>query len=118
MQTRRGVVVAVCLAVAVGAACGADDPLDEDATIEERYRRHCAACHGGDGSGASGPAIGGGLLASAPQAEVVAVIADGEGTMPGFSDRLTDVQIEEMATYVRTELGVEASDGSGAGDAP
>ncbi len=60
----------------------------------------CGACHGTDGSGASGPDIRG----EDDLAGVRSQIESGGGAMPAFSSRLQPGQIEALAQYVVTEL--------------
>src|SRR5699024_2016437 len=57
---------------------------DEVATLdpEEAYANSCASCHGGDLTGGVGPdltSVGGSLS----EADIEAIINDGQGTMPG-----------------------------------
>jgi cytochrome c6 len=73
----------------------------------EIYRSNCAACHGADGGGGRGPALGGGaVLARFPEvADQIAVVTDGRGGMPSFGGDLTPEQVEDVVDYTRTELG-------------
>jgi mono/diheme cytochrome c family protein len=65
------------------------------------YAANCAACHGVDGAGASGPALSGTSLTNE---ELVSVIADGVGGMPGYSATLGADEIESIAQFV-ADLG-------------
>ena len=64
----------------------------------------CFACHGELGYGGAGPRFRGDKLLSADQ-YVVGQILLGRGIMPSFADRLSDSQIAEVATYIRTSWG-------------
>lgn len=63
------------------------------------YQRDCATCHGGDGSGANGPALVdvGDRLSTEEQLDVV---REGRGGMPGWKDELTPEEIQAVIDYV------------------
>lgn len=67
------------------------------------YAANCAACHGADGTGASAPAVSGTTLTND---ELVSIIANGRGTMPGYSASLSTDEIESIAQFV-ADLGSE-----------
>lgn len=81
------------------AACGPPD--DSPAGL---YREHCARCHGLDGRGNrravdAKPGLDlerSELLADGARQEVRRRIAEGEGTMPAFEEKLTPQQIETL----------------------
>lgn len=66
------------------------------------YARHCASCHKEDLSGSPPefPALQG-LSRKASRAELVRLIRDGRGRMPGFA-HLGDKAIEAIVTYLLT----------------
>ncbi|MDB5454983.1 MAG: cytochrome c class [Caulobacter sp.] len=72
------------------------------------YQSVCQACHMQDGKGGSGagtiPA-----LASNPRlagaAYPIMVVSKGKGAMPSFTDLLSDAQMANVITYVRTNFG-------------
>jgi mono/diheme cytochrome c family protein len=72
----------------------------QDAT--EIYRQHCAACHGADRFGASGPALLPESLARLRRAKAVTTIAEGRVAtqMPAFSDKLSAAQIDAVTAYL------------------
>lgn len=70
---------------------------------QQLYMSNCAACHGGNGEGGSGPALAGNARA-ADIANVQNIIAYGRGMMPGFSATLTPEQIETVTQFVTQEL--------------
>jgi mono/diheme cytochrome c family protein/tetratricopeptide (TPR) repeat protein len=70
---------------------------------QQLYGANCAACHGANGEGGSGPAIVGNARA-ADVANVQNIITYGRGMMPGFSATLTPEQIEAVTQFVTQEL--------------
>ena len=70
------------------------------------YSSSCAGCHGSDGGGGRGPALGdGAVVASLPdEAEQIQVISEGRGGMPAFGDRLSAAEIEAVTAYTREDL--------------
>ncbi len=62
----------------------------------DAYAANCAACHGADGEGGIGPSL---QASSFDLDATVEVIANGVGTMPGFSGGLSGEQITEVAVY-------------------
>jgi mono/diheme cytochrome c family protein len=72
----------------------------------DNYKAKCAMCHAADGS-ASGPA---GKAMNVPsfktskltEAEMIAETKAGKGKMPAFTGKLTDAQIKDVITFVKT----------------
>jgi mono/diheme cytochrome c family protein len=72
----------------------------------DNYKAKCAMCHAADGT-ASGPA---GKAMNVPsfktsklsEAEMIAETKAGKGKMPAFTGKLTDAQIKDVVTYVKT----------------
>lgn len=77
-------------------------------TGEDVYRNVCAACHMQDAAGGVGAAAIPGLadnpLLGTPEYPIHLVVA-GRGAMPGFKGTLSDQQIADVVTYVRTHFG-------------
>ncbi|MGL4610823.1 MAG: c-type cytochrome, partial [Trueperaceae bacterium] len=67
------------------------------------YAAHCAACHGVNGEGGSGPVLAGNARA-ADIANAENIITYGRGLMPGFGAMLSPEQIEAVTQYVAQEL--------------
>jgi mono/diheme cytochrome c family protein len=72
------------------------------------YREVCQACHMADGKGA----VGAGRIASLAGNENLAypeypisVVTGGKGAMPWFRGALTDQQIADAISHVRTHFG-------------
>lgn len=70
------------------------------------FATRCASCHGSDGGGGFGPALGGGLVAERypDPADQHAVVTDGLGSMPSFASSLTPEQIQAVVDYTRNDL--------------
>lgn len=66
------------------------------------YAQECAGCHGPSGEGSSGPSL---KLTAMDDDSLRSVIESGVGSMPGFSDELTERQIEAL---VRRSAGYRA----------
>ena len=70
------------------------------------YAASCASCHGADGGGNVGPALGGGAVVEQypDEADQVAVITEGRNGMPSFGGALSAEEIQAVTTYTRTDL--------------
>jgi mono/diheme cytochrome c family protein len=69
---------------------------------EALYNDECASCHADDGGGGLGPSLQN-LESSFPdQSEVVAIVTDGSGSMPGFGDDLSADEIDAIVAYIYT----------------
>jgi mono/diheme cytochrome c family protein len=73
---------------------------------EAVFTSNCASCHGADGSGGVGPALGNraGVEAFPDAADQVVVITEGRNGMPAFGDRLTAEEIQAVTDYTRDDL--------------
>ena len=76
---------------------------------QDTFKAKCAMCHGADGSGATpmGKSMGMKDLGSADiqrmsDADLTAAITNGKGKMPAYKGKLTDAQIRDMVSYIRT----------------
>ena len=88
------VAVLLGLSLAAAWASAADAPA--------LYQQHCAACHGPDRLGASGPALLPENLARLKQAEAVATIRDGRPAtqMPAFGQTLAAEELKALAEWI------------------
>ncbi len=69
------------------------------------FATRCATCHGADGSGGFGPALAGVVVQRYPNvADQVAVVTNGQGSMPSFAGSLTPAQIQAVVDYTRAGL--------------
>lgn len=98
LRFRRLLIAAALVAVTLTGCAGSTEGLFGS----ELYARSCAGCHGGEGGGGSGPALGAGSEAvELSDDQITGVIEVGPGTMPAF-DRLTDEQIASLVAFLRT----------------
>lgn len=75
----------------------------------DTYKAKCAMCHGPDGQGATPagkamktPPFTDPAVAKLSEAEIIAVTKSGKGKMPGYTGKLTDAQIKDVAAFVKT----------------
>ena len=73
------------------------------------YKTKCQACHGTDGKGetAAGKKLGGKdfhspEVSKMSDAELIGVTKTGKEKMPPYDKKLTDDQIKQLITYIRT----------------
>ena len=73
------------------------------------YKAKCAMCHGMDGKGET--AVGKSLKLrdlGSPEVqketddEMIAITANGKGKMMGYKGKLTDAEIKDVVSYIRT----------------
>ncbi len=77
-------------------------------TGEQVYQSVCQACHMQDGKGGSGAGTIPALAKNprlAAAAYPIMVVSKGKGGMPGFADLLSDAQMANVITYVRSNFG-------------
>lgn len=108
---RKFVLAAALLAAFPAAAqdsAGGVVRVEKPVTGEQVYGQVCQACHMADAKGATGagtiPALANNpRLAGA--AYPIMIVTGGKGAMPGFSGMLSNAQMAEAITYVRTHFG-------------
>jgi putative heme-binding domain-containing protein len=72
----------------------------------ELFRVHCAACHGAQGEGGSGPDLTEGAYAGGDRDEdLQLVVMRGRDVMPGFRNILSAESIWQVVTFVRSLAG-------------
>ncbi|WP_419853842.1 c-type cytochrome [Candidatus Poriferisodalis sp.] len=108
------------LAVIMGlSACGGSDATEADlerlelafesadVTLgSEVFGDSCSVCHGSDGSGGVGAALGG-VDERLTIRDHLAVVWTGRGSMPPFGGILTDAEIAAVVAYQRSTFGDE-----------
>jgi len=75
----------------------------------DTYKSKCMMCHAADGSGST-PAgkamkvipLNSPELIKASDADLIAATKNGKGKMPAYSGKLTDLEIKDVVSYVRT----------------
>lgn len=90
-------------------------PVNGDIALGEQvYDQHCATCHGGQGEGGTGTALGNvTMLATSPDSFLRAAIAEGRsGTeMIGFQGVLSSDEIDGVVAFLRSRAqGWDADD--------
>jgi cytochrome c6 len=84
-------------------------PAIAQQTGEATYKAKCAMCHGADGLGNT--PVGKNMKVrslespediKATDADLVRQTKDGVGKMQGYAGKLTDAQIQDVVTYIRT----------------
>lgn len=80
------------------------------------YQTHCAACHGADRLGGTGPALLPENLKRLRKGNAGKVIAMGRPAtqMPAFGDRLSKAQIDDLVEFIYTPLAAVPEWGEGA----
>lgn len=70
----------------------------------DTYKAKCAMCHGADGSKSMMGAkpLNGPDVQKMSEAELTEVITSGKGKMPAYKGKLTDAQIKDLASYIKT----------------
>lgn len=97
MVRRLVLLVAATAALALSACSGTTGLVGADL-----YGQSCAGCHGDDGGGAVGPALGTGSRAGdLSDGQIADVIVVGPGAMPGFR-RLSGEQIDSLVAHIRS----------------
>jgi len=105
--TATAVTAALAASITAAAIVGACRPAEPAGSTAELVRRHCARCHGLDGRGnrravARQPGLDltrSELADRGDRAEIRRWIEQGEGTMPGFRDKLTAEEIERLVDW-------------------
>jgi mono/diheme cytochrome c family protein len=99
MKIRTGMTLAALVAATTITAFAQGSGADT-------YKAKCLMCHAADGT-ASGPA---GKAMNVPsfkaskltEAEMITETKAGKGKMPAFAGKLTDAQIKDVVTYVKS----------------
>ena len=73
------------------------------------FKAKCAPCHGADGKGQTpmGKAVkaqdlGSEAVQKQSDAQLTEIVNNGKGKMPGYKGKLTDAQIKELVSFMRT----------------
>ena len=75
----------------------------------DTYKAKCQMCHGPDGTAATPmgkmmkiPSFKDPDQVKATDAAFIAITKDGKGKMPAYNGKLTDAQIREVVSFIRT----------------
>jgi mono/diheme cytochrome c family protein len=96
------------IAVIIAVGTPTPNPYRDGPTI---YAQECMSCHGDQGQGSGGvPNLSGngGVTADNPDG-VIAIVKHGKGSMPAFGDKLSDVEIAAVVSFIRTAWGNEGT---------
>lgn len=103
MTLVKRVLIGLALALAVPTIAAAQ------AKGQDIFKAKCAMCHGADGSASTGMGKSMGLKPlSSPEvqnmsdADLTALITNGKGKMPAYKGKLTDAQIGDVVSFIRT----------------
>jgi mono/diheme cytochrome c family protein len=95
-----------CLVVLAASIAG---PVFAQAPGADTYKAKCAMCHGADGLAATPMGKSMKILSfkdaamvKASDAQLIASTKNGKGKMPAYTGKLTDAQIKDVVTYIRT----------------
>jgi cytochrome c6 len=84
------------------------DPGPDSATSSATFRTKCAMCHGQDGAGSevgksmNVPDLRSSVVQKLPDAQLAQIISDGKGGMPPFKSSLSEAQIHDLVSHVRS----------------
>jgi cytochrome c6 len=84
------------------------DPGPDSATSSATFRTKCAMCHGQDGAGSevgksmNVPDLRSSVVRKLPDAQLAQIISDGKGGMPPFKSSLSEAQIHDLVSHVRS----------------
>lgn len=102
----RAWVVALIWGVLLGSVVFAADEAGQKV-----YQRDCQSCHGRDGEGnpqlekalqVTIPPVSAAALAQKNDTEMLDIIADGKGKMPGFAKKLSAEEQRQVLDYMKT----------------
>jgi len=77
----------------------------------QTYKSNCVVCHGADGTGTptgkslKAPDLHADAVQKMHPAEMITQVSDGKNNMPPFKSTLSEDQIKDVVTYVRTTFG-------------
>jgi mono/diheme cytochrome c family protein len=100
-----GVAIALAVSSLAPSARAADD------AGAQTFKSNCVVCHGADGTGTAtgkslkAPDLHSDAVQKMTVAQMITQISDGKNNMPPFKSTLTDDQIKDVVTYVRTTFG-------------
>jgi cytochrome c6 len=84
-------------------------PVFAQSAGADTYKAKCQMCHGPDGTAATPmgkmmkiPSFKDPAVLGDSEAALISVTKDGKGKMPAYSGKLTDDQIKEVVSFIRT----------------
>ena len=102
-MTRIRTAVLLTLAASIAA------PVFAQSAGADTYKAKCQMCHGPDGTAATPmgkmmkiPSFKDPSVVKESDAVLIATTKDGKGKMPSYNGKLTDAQIKEVVSFIRT----------------
>ena len=98
----------ICSTLALGMLLAAAIPAAAADDAAALYKSKCQVCHGADGKGtAAGQKMGvrdfhSPEVVKESDADLIKITKEGKNKMPKFDGKLTDDQIKELITYIRS----------------
>jgi mono/diheme cytochrome c family protein len=84
-------------------------PVFAQSAGADTYKAKCQMCHGPDGTAATPmgkmmkiPSFKDPEQIKASDADLIAITTNGKGKMPAYTGKLTDAQIKEVVSFIRT----------------
>jgi cytochrome c6 len=70
----------------------------------DTFKAKCAMCHGADGSKTTmgSKALNGADVQKMSDADLTTVIENGKGKMPAYKGKLSDAQVKDVVSYIKT----------------
>jgi mono/diheme cytochrome c family protein len=103
-----GLVAVAVIGCAAGVQLAKDTIQDPGQLLFNGYTKpevNCFHCHNGDGRGSGrGPDLSK-AVPKMPDAQVLKIIAEGEGFMPGFGDKLDKAEQDQLLAWMRSAFG-------------
>lgn len=103
MNHRIRTAAMIVLAAAIAA------PAFAQSAGADTYKAKCQMCHGPDGTASTPagkamkvPSFKDPAVAKKSEADLIAVTKMGMGRMPSYSGKLSDAQIKDVVSYIRT----------------
>lgn len=103
MKPRIRIAAMILLAASIAA------PAFAQSAGADTYKAKCAMCHGPDGTAATPmgkmmkiPSFKAPDQVKATEASYIAITKEGKGKMPSYNGKLTDAQIKEVVSFIRS----------------
>ena len=106
MKTAFRIGLAAVAAALISVPAGAQDPPPG----EKLYADNCQACHQKEGAGITGafPTLAASPFVQGDPVLLATTVLNGRGGMPAYKSDLTDQQLSDVLTYVRSVWGNKA----------
>lgn len=102
IRLRTGFLLVTLLGLLLAACGGGGGATVQGQPVADYYQANCATCHGTEREGDVGPALLPGDLNESDDV-YYDIIANGQGGMPSWGDKLTEEEINTLVDFIRTE---------------